>query len=178
VIGTGVPLDYTRELCQYWLQGYDWRACETRLNGFPQFRTGIDGLDIHFLHVRSPRDDALPLVITHGWPGSIVEFGKVIGPLTDPGQGGDWGAQVTTAIGARHPDHVLGIHLNMPMVPADPATLDELTEREQAALATLDYYRKWDSGYSKQQSTRPQTALAPRRPGCTGRASASRFAGR
>jgi pimeloyl-ACP methyl ester carboxylesterase len=207
----GVPLDYTRELCQYWLEAYDWRACESRLNGFPQFRTGVDGLDIHFLHVRSPREDALPLVITHGWPGSIVEFGKVIGPLTDPGahggdpadafhvvcpslpgygfsgkpsrpgwgtgptgdawdqlmtrlgypryaaQGGDWGAQVTTAIGARHPDHLVGIHLNMPAVAPDPATLDDLTEREKAAIATMEYYRRWDSGYSKQQSTRPQT---------------------
>jgi pimeloyl-ACP methyl ester carboxylesterase len=72
-------------------------------------------------------------------------------------QGGDWGAQVTTAIGARHPDHVVGIHLNMPVVTPDPATLGDLSEREKAAIATMDYYRKWDSGYSKEQSTRPQT---------------------
>ena len=64
--------------------GYDWRATEARLNALPQFRTEIDGLGIHFLHVRSPHPDALPLVITHGWPGSVVEFLKVIGPLTDP----------------------------------------------------------------------------------------------
>ena len=80
----GMPLAYTRELCDYWLNDYDWRAAERRLNGFPQFRTEIDGLGIHFLHVRSPHEDALPLVMTHGWPGSVVEFGKVIGPLTDP----------------------------------------------------------------------------------------------
>ena len=158
----GIPLDYTRELCQYWLEQYDWRAAEARLNRFPQFLTEIDGLDIHFLHVRSPHEGALPLVITHGWPGSVVEFGKVIGPLADPvahggdaadafhvvcpslpgygfsgkpartgwgtgrtadawdqlmgrlgyarygAQGGDWGAQVTTALGMRHPGRLAG----------------------------------------------------------------------
>ncbi|RFU40036.1 epoxide hydrolase [Actinomadura logoneensis] len=86
----GVPLGYLRELCRYWAEEYDWRATERRLNALPQFRTSIDGLGIHFLHVRSPHEDALPLVLTHGWPGSIVEFLKVIGPLTDPtAHGGD-----------------------------------------------------------------------------------------
>ena len=70
--------------------GYDWRGTEARLNALPQFRTEIDGLGIHLLHVRSPHPDALPLVMTHGWPGSIIEFLKVLGPLTDPaGHGGD-----------------------------------------------------------------------------------------
>jgi hypothetical protein len=86
----GVPLAYLRDLCHYWAGGYDWRRTESRLNGLPQFRTEIDGLGIHFLHVPSPYPDALPLVLTHGWPGSIVEFLKVIGPLTDPtAHGGD-----------------------------------------------------------------------------------------
>ncbi len=86
----GTPLAYTRELCDYWRSTYDWRAGEARLNRFAQFRTEIDGVDIHFIHVRSPHDGALPLVMTHGWPGSVVEFGKVIGPLTDPERhGGD-----------------------------------------------------------------------------------------
>jgi len=80
----GVPLSYLQDLCRTWAVEYDWRATETRLNALPQFRTVIGGLGIHFLHVRSPHPDALPLVITHGWPGSIVEFLKVIGPLTDP----------------------------------------------------------------------------------------------
>jgi pimeloyl-ACP methyl ester carboxylesterase len=80
----GVPSAYLRELCRYWEKEYDWRSTEARLNTFPQFRTTLDGLGIHFLHVRSPHSDALPLVLTHGWPGSIVEFVKVIGPLTDP----------------------------------------------------------------------------------------------
>jgi epoxide hydrolase len=80
----GVPLSYLRDLCGYWADGYDWRATERRLNALPQFWTELDGLGIHFVHVRSPYTDALPLVITHGWPGSIIEFQKVIGPLTDP----------------------------------------------------------------------------------------------
>ncbi|KAA8889650.1 epoxide hydrolase [Nocardia colli] len=80
----GVPLAYVQELCAYWADEYDWRATEARLNALTNMRTEIDGLGIHFLHVRSPEPDALPLVLTHGWPGSIIEFGKVIGPLTDP----------------------------------------------------------------------------------------------
>ncbi|GIJ58469.1 microsomal epoxide hydrolase [Virgisporangium aurantiacum] len=85
----GIPLDYTRQLAGYWREKYDWRAQEARLNGFPQFRTGIDGHDVHFLHVRSAVPGALPLVLTHGWPGSIVEFLDVIGPLTDPADPAD-----------------------------------------------------------------------------------------
>jgi pimeloyl-ACP methyl ester carboxylesterase len=80
----GVPLDYLRELCAYWASRYDWRATEHRLNQIPQFTTVIDGLDIHFLHIRSPHPGAVPLVMTHGWPGSFVEFERVLGPLTDP----------------------------------------------------------------------------------------------
>lgn len=206
----GIPLAYTRELCEYWLDQYDWRASEARLNRFPQFRTEIDGLDIHFIHVRSPHQDAVPLVITHGWPGSIVEFHKVIEPLTDPvahggaatdafhvvcpslpgygfsgkpsrpgwstahtadawdqlmkrlgyarygAQGGDWGAQITTGIGMRHPESLIGIHLNMPIAFPDPGAGD-LTEREQAALASIKHYDEQDSGYFKEQATRPQT---------------------
>lgn len=86
----GVPLDYLQELVEYWRTRYDWRKQEARLNEYPQFTTTIDGENIHFLHVRSPEPDALPLVITHGWPGSFVEFLQIIGPLTDPrAYGGD-----------------------------------------------------------------------------------------
>jgi len=86
----GVPLGYLKELAEYWRSGYDWRAQEARLNQFPQFVTTVDGARVHFLHVPSPRREALPLVITHGWPGSIAEFLDVIGPLSDPGaHGGD-----------------------------------------------------------------------------------------
>src|SRR5437764_4881551 len=192
----GVPLGYVQELCEYWRTTYDWRRAELQLNAIPQFRTEIDGLEIHFLHARSPHENALPLLITHGWPGSVVEFLKVIEPLTEtfhvvcpslpgygfsdkpngPGwgveriadawtvlmsrlgydrygaQGGDWGASVTMALAMRAPERLAGIHLNMPL--ADPSALQafgELTEREQAALASFAHYNQWDSGYSKQQ---------------------------
>ena len=86
----GIPLEYTRELAEYWRTAYDWREHERQLNEFPQFTTTIDGQRVHFLHVRSPEPDAVPLIMTHGWPGSVVEFTKVIGPLTDPrAHGGD-----------------------------------------------------------------------------------------
>ncbi len=86
----GVPLGYLKELAEYWRTGYDWRAHEARLNAYPQFITEIDGQPIHFLHIRSPEPDALPLVLTHGWPGLFIEFLKVIGPLSDPrAHGGD-----------------------------------------------------------------------------------------
>ena len=80
----GMPLAYTQELCAYWATQYDWRAREAQLNRFSQFKTSIDGVDIHFIHVRSKHADALPLLITHGWPGSIAEFHKIIEPLSDP----------------------------------------------------------------------------------------------
>jgi pimeloyl-ACP methyl ester carboxylesterase len=206
----GIPVAYVQELCAYWADGYDWRVTEARLNGLGQFRTEIDGLGIHGLHVRSPHDDALPLVITHGWPGSVVEFFDVVGPLTDPAshghdasdafhvvcpslpgygfsdrpastgwgveriagawaelmrrlgyerygaQGGDWGAMVTVELGRIDAEHVAGIHLNMPVAPP-PADAGELTEAEAAALARFDEHRRWGTGYSTQQSTRPQT---------------------
>jgi pimeloyl-ACP methyl ester carboxylesterase len=80
----GVQLATMQKLAQYWATDYDWRKCEARLNALPQFVTNIDGLDIHFIHVRSKNPNALPVIITHGWPGSIIEQLKVIGPLTDP----------------------------------------------------------------------------------------------
>lgn len=195
----GVPLDYTRELAAYWAQDYDWRAREARLNTFDQFVTDIDGLDIHFIHERSVNPDALPLVITHGWPGSIVEFAEVIEPLTQdfhvvcptlPGfgfsgkptaagwtverialawdtlmtrlgydhygaQGGDWGAAVTTQIG-RNGGGCIGIHLNMPIA-GPTGDLSDPSPEERDALAAQHHYQQWEAGYSKQQSTRPQT---------------------
>lgn len=78
----GVPLEYLRDLCGYWADGYDWRVVEGRLNALPQYTISVDDVDLHFLHVRSANPDALPLILTHGWPGSVVEFLKVIGPLS------------------------------------------------------------------------------------------------
>ena len=86
----GIPLAYVQDVAAYWADGYDWRAREAHHNQFPQYRTDIDGLGIHFIHRPSPHDDALPIVITHGWPGSVVEFHKVIDALADPtAHGGD-----------------------------------------------------------------------------------------
>src|SRR4249919_1610350 len=80
----GVQLATIEELARYWAADYDWRACEAKLNALPQFTTGIDGVDIHFIHVRSPHAGALPLIMTHGWPGSVIELLGAVGPLTDP----------------------------------------------------------------------------------------------
>jgi pimeloyl-ACP methyl ester carboxylesterase len=80
----GVQLATIQELARYWATDYDWRACEARLNALPQFKTEIDGVDVHFIHVKSPHPGALPLIMTHGWPGSVIELLDVIGPLTDP----------------------------------------------------------------------------------------------
>ncbi len=80
----GVQLSTMQKLANYWATKYDWRKCEAKLNSYPQFITNIDGVDIHFIHVRSKNPNALPVIITHGWPGSIIEQLKIIGPLTDP----------------------------------------------------------------------------------------------
>ena len=89
----GVQLATIQELADYWTTDYDWAACQARLNALPQFKTEIDGVDIHFIHVKSPHPDALPLIMTHGWPGSVIELLEVVGPLTDPtvhgGRAGD-----------------------------------------------------------------------------------------
>jgi pimeloyl-ACP methyl ester carboxylesterase len=90
----GVPLEYLQALCRYWREQYDWRGTEARLNQLDQYRTSIDGVNIHLLHARSPEPGALPLIITHGWPGSVLEFEAVIGPLTDPVA---WGGEARDA---------------------------------------------------------------------------------
>src|SRR5580704_1089143 len=89
----GVQLATIRALAEYWVNDYDWRRCEARLNALPQFKTEIDGADVHFIHVKSRHEKALPLIMTHGWPGSVIEMLDTVGPLTDPtehgGQPGD-----------------------------------------------------------------------------------------
>src|SRR5271170_4925793 len=206
----GVPLGNLCALVERWQSGYDWRKCESRLNEYRQYRTIIDSLGIHFLHVRSPHANALPLIITHGWPGSVIEFLGIIEPLTNPtahggraedafhvvcpslpgygfsgkptrtgwgveriaeawetlmlrlgyqrygAQGGDWGSAVTTQLG-RNGGHCAAIHLNMPSGRPTPEALENPTEEEQRALAAMAEHRKTGTGYSKQQSTRPQT---------------------
>jgi pimeloyl-ACP methyl ester carboxylesterase len=211
----GLPLAYCRELAAYWAGDYDWRRCEARLNTWDNYTIDLprdgDTQRVHFIHRRSPHADARPLLITHGWPGSVLEFTAIIDALADPtahggsaadafhvivpslpgygfsgkpvspgtgveaiadlwdglmqalgyahyfAQGGDWGSMVTSMLGLRHPQRCAGIHLNMIVALPDPTTLDDLAPSEQSALAAADHYAKWDSGYSKQQSTRPQT---------------------
>ena len=209
--GQGLPLQYARELRDYWLEEYDWAARQAYYNRFPQGVTEVDGLDIHFIHRRSGRPDAIPLLITHGWPGSVVEFHKVIEPLADPGahggdpadafhvicpslpgygfsakptatgwgvdriaaawdelmgrlgydrylaQGGDWGAAVTTQIGMQDLGRCAGIHVNMPATGPTRAARENPTPRDKQAFEGGRYYNAWGAGYSKQQSTRPQT---------------------
>ncbi len=207
----GIPLAYVQEVCAYWANDYDFNAWAERLNRWPQSITELDGLDIHFIHARSEHEDALPLIITHGWPGSVVEFHKVVEPLTHPtshggdagdafhvvapslpgfgfsakptepgwglqkiaaawdtlmmrigyeryvAQGGDWGAGVTTEIGLQNLGHCVGIHVNMPTPRPAADALANPSEADKRALAGAKHYQDWDSGYSKQQSTRPQT---------------------
>ncbi len=206
----GTPLKWIQEVCRYWAEDYDWRRREAQLNRFAQFTTEIDGLDIHFVHVRSPHPEAMPLIITHGWPGSIVEFHKVIEPLDQsnrawwnaadafhvvcpslPGFGFSakptttgWGVDRIAAawtvlmdrlgyhalwsaggrLGFRGdqldrcagPEHCVGIHITLAMGSA-PKTDGEPTQEEERALKGIRHYADWDSGYSKQQSTRPQS---------------------
>jgi len=86
----GVPLAYIKDLAEYWRTTYDWRAAEARLNQYSQFMTEIDGVNVHFMHIRSANPDAMPILLSHGWPSTVVEFLEVIGPLTDPASyGGD-----------------------------------------------------------------------------------------
>lgn len=207
----GVPLAYAHELLTYWQDGYDWRTREAYYNRFDQFQAQIDGLNIHFIHQVSPHPQAKPLLITHGWPGSVVEFHKIIEPLVDPvahggdaadafhvvcpslpgygfsdkpsqtgcgveqiatmwdqlmrglgydayfAQGGDWGSAVTTAIGLQNLGACQGIHVNMPNARATKEALANPDDADKRALAGAQYYQQWGAGYSKQQSTRPQT---------------------
>lgn len=203
----GVPLADLVGVVNYWRTGYDWRSFEARLDRIGQFRTTIDGLGIHFLHRRSARADATPLILTHGWPGSIAEFTDVVDELADPkdadapafhvvvpslpgfgysdrpaatgwgteriaaawvelmgrlgygkflAHGGDWGGVITTTLGGRFPEHVLGIHTTFAEAPPG-LTTDGLTAVERGwTEETRDFWRH-RAAYAKQQATRPQT---------------------
>jgi epoxide hydrolase len=196
----GIPTSYVRELVEYWRDAYDWRVQEARLNELPQFTAEIDGEPIHFVHARSENPDALPLLLVHGWPGSIVEFLDVIPTLTAdfhvvapslPGygfsgpthargwdtwriarafitlmaelgygrygaQGGDWGAQIVTRMGSLDAEHMVGLHVNMPIAwpPKEPV---ELTDADQGDLAAMGAFTREESAYASEQSTKPQT---------------------
>jgi microsomal epoxide hydrolase len=150
----GIPLAYLKELATYWRDSYDWRVHESRLNEFPQYTTTIDGQNVHFLHVRSAEENATPLIVTHGWPGSVVEFLDIIGPLTDP-----------VAHGGRAED---AFHLVIPSIPgfgfSGPTTekgwgVDRVARAWAELMSRLGYERygaqggDWGSGISRVLST-------------------------
>lgn len=203
----GVPLADLVDVVNYWRTEYDWRSFEERLNRIGQFRTVIDGLGIHFLHRRSGRADATPLILTHGWPGSIAEFIDLVDELANPADtdapafhvvapslpgfgysdkpattgwgtekiaaawvelmgrlgyctfvahGGDWGGVITTILGGRFPEHVLGIHTTLAQAPPGLST-DGLTAAEREWTEESREFWQHRAAYAKQQATGPQT---------------------
>ena len=209
----GTSLQYMRALVDYWRTRFDWRAEETRLNAFPQFKVPIAGIDVHYLHVKGKGPSPKPLLLMHGWPGSVFEFIDIIPRLTDPArfggkaddaftviapslpgyglsfspnqkrftipdisdclaelmtsvlgyskfaaQGGDWGAFTCSALGVRHPDKLVGIHLNMLATnPAIVSSLVAATAEEQRFIEEIKLWAKEEAGYIQIQGTRPQT---------------------
>ena len=208
----GADPAYVRALCEYWRTTFDWRAHEARLNAFPQFKVPLAGIDLHYLNVPGKGPDPRPLLLLHGWPGSVIEFMRIIPMLTDPAshggdaadaftviapslpgyglsftpdqkrfgiadiadcmaalmtdvlghkrfaaQGGDWGAFTCSALGVRHPEKLIGIHLNLLSVnPAMPPPANP-TPEEQRYLDEVRAWAKEQTGYIQIQGTRPQT---------------------
>jgi len=208
----GTDLATMQALVAYWRDAYDWRAREAALNRFRQFSVELGGIPLHFVHEPGVGPDPTPLLLSHGWPGSIVEFQRIIPMLTDPArfggdpadaftvvapslpgyafsfrpnqprlavpeiadlfaslmtdvlgyrrfaaQGGDWGAFVTSYLGATHADRVLGVHVNLLAVPRDPAAPATPTPEERAYLDELDRWSREETGYQWIQGTKPQT---------------------
>jgi microsomal epoxide hydrolase len=209
----GSDVDYLKELVEHWQGGFDWRAAEASLNAFPQFKVRLHGIDLHYLRVEGKGPSPCPLLLSHGWPGSVFEFLDILPRLTDPArfggdpadaftvvapslpgyalsfapgqerfgieriadcladlmtdvlghrrfaaQGGDWGAFVTSRLGAVHADKLIGIHVNLLAVRRDPKlpkTSPSAEERDY--LRELDHWLTDESGYQWIQGTRPQT---------------------
>ncbi|CAM2155847.1 putative epoxide hydrolase [Pararobbsia alpina] len=207
----GVPLSSAKALIDYWLHRYDWRKFEARINRFSQFRTHIDGVGIHFIHARSPHPNALPIILTHGWPGSVAEFLDAIDRLTDPtrfggqaddafhvvapsipgfgfsdkptetgwdthriarawavlmrerlgyrrwvAQGGDWGSAITHAMASQRPQGLLAAHVNLPLVAPEVLPMNP-SDKETAAIDSIELFLDRKAGYADQMNTRPQT---------------------
>jgi microsomal epoxide hydrolase len=207
----GSDLRYMQALANYWREKYDWRVHEARLNRLRQFVASIDGIDLHFVHEPGVGPDPLPLLLSHGWPGSIVEFERLIPLLTDPGrfggdpadaftvvapslpgygfsfrpnqprfnvagvadifsrlmvdvlgyrrfgaQGGDWGAFISSQLGAAHADRVLGIHVTLLSGPRETTPTPQ-TDEERSYVAELKYWMGEEQGYGVIQGTKPQT---------------------
>ena len=194
----GADLDFMRATVAHWTQAYDWRAQEREINRYHHFRALVGGLRIHFIHERSNGGGGVPLLLTHGWPGSFHEFSKIIRMLrgfdvvvpslpgygfSDPpratgmnpfaiadlwaelmtqlgyekfaAQGGDWGASVTTALGLRHPQRLIGVHLNY--IPGSYLPDAEPDEEAKAFFRSEAAWLAEEGGYDHQQRTRPQT---------------------
>ncbi len=146
----GPPVDYLRDLCAYWADGYDWRATESRLNRLPQFRTAVDGVGVHFVHLRSPHPEATPLVMTHGWPGSFVEFERAIGPLTE-------GSPAFHVVCPSLPGYAFSDK------PAGPGwTVERIADAWATVMTRLGYDRFLAQGHD--WGTSVSTALAQRHP--------------
>jgi microsomal epoxide hydrolase len=197
---TGTGLAYLKDLVSYWKDAFDWRRHERELNGFRQYTVPLGGIDLHFIHEPGRGPSPVPLLLTHGWPGSIVEFRRLIPLLSErftvvapslpgytlsfrPGQrrfavediadllaelmsllgyrrfaaqGGDWGAFVTSVLGLKHPERLIGIHLNLLAVRRDPAA-EAASDEERRYLGELKRFLKEETGYQWIQGTRPQT---------------------
>jgi microsomal epoxide hydrolase len=208
----GTSLAYMKELVAYWRDRYDWRAQEARLNQLRQFTAPVGGIDIHFIHEPGVGPSPMPLLLSHGWPGSIVEFERIIPMLTDPArfggdpadaftviapslpgyafsfqpnqprfgiveiadlfaslmtdvlgyrrfaaQGGDWGAFISSCLGAAYPDRVAGIHVNLLAVRRDQTPPSTPTDEEKKYLEQLAYWMREETGYMQIQGTKPQT---------------------
>ena len=208
----GTDVAYLRSLIDHWRNSFDWRGHETRLNAFPQFKVPLHGIDLHYLHVPGKGLDPKPLLLMHGWPGSVFEFLEFIPRLTDPArfggdprdaftviapslpgyglsfrpdqkrlgvaemadcltdlmvdvlghnkfaaQGGDWGAHLCAALGVRHPDRLVGIHVNMLSLRPDQPLPENPTQEEMRYGEEMRVWLTEESGYSAIQGTRPQT---------------------
>ncbi len=208
----GTDVDYLRGLLDYWRDGFDWRSQEAKLNAFPQFRVALHDIDLHFLQVPGEGPAPMPLLLSHGWPGSVFEFLDLIPRLTEPSrfggdpadaftvvapslpgyglsfrpgqkrfsleaiadclaelmtdvlghrrfaaQGGDWGAFVSSRLGAAHAETLIGIHLNLLAVPRDASQIENPTDEERRYLGELATFLKEETGYQWIQGTRPQT---------------------
>jgi microsomal epoxide hydrolase len=208
----GSSLAYMKELVAYWRERYDWRAQESTLNRWRQFSVPLGGIDLHFIHEPGVGPAPLPLLLSHGWPGSVVEFERIIPLLTDPArfggdpvdaftvvapslpgytlsfrpgqprlgiveiaelfatlmtdvlgyrrfaaQGGDWGAFITSVLGASHADKLAGIHVNLLAVRRDHAMPPDPSEEEKRYLEELSYWMREETGYMQIQGTKPQT---------------------
>ena len=208
----GTSLEYMKELVAYWREKYDWRVHEAALNRWRQFTAPVGGIDVHFIHEPGVGPNPLPLLLSHGWPGSIVEFQRIIPMLTDPArfggdpadaftvvapslpgytfsfrpnqprfgvveiadafatlmrdvlgyrrfaaQGGDWGAFVTSLLGAKYPESLAGIHVNLLAIRRDQRPSGAPTPEEQAYMEEIRHWMSEETGYQVIQGTKPQT---------------------